>query len=244
MHAICNAAHIDIENVHDCLYEPNHAIRYANRYLNEANHNIRILEFIPVTDAFHSRQLAKSRKYIYRIVRAKDLNDHRIPISDLDYSYHIRPTVFDIERIKRATQMFMGLKDFRTFSAKSPTNRPIKYVRSLDTLTIEEGHPLMPYDPLCKNFEYWNIVCSSKGFLYKQVRRIVGVLIALGSDKITERDIYTMLHVPGHHNWLPHINPAPARGLFLAEVNYCPEEIEEYTVKYKWSEDEQRVILL
>ncbi|XP_026667201.1 tRNA pseudouridine synthase-like 1 isoform X2 [Ceratina calcarata] len=233
VHGLSNAAHIDIENIDDCFYEPTYALSSVNRFFNQSNHNIRILEFVPVTNDFNSRRLAKSRKYIYRILRAKDLNDHRIPVSEVQYCNHIRPTVFDTERIKRATQMFMGTKDFRTFSSKSISIKPIKYVRELDTLTLEEGHPFMPYDPLCKNFEYWNIVCSAQGFLYKQVRRIVSSLIALGSGVITERDIYIMLHVPGHHNWLPYLRLAPAQGLFLADVKYCQEEIEEYIIKYK-----------
>lgn len=83
--------------------------------------------------------------------------------------FYYRSDTFDSERIKRATQLFMGTKDFRTFCSKSISNRSINYVRNLNSLTIEKGYPLMPNDPLSQNFEYWNIICSAKGFLYKQV---------------------------------------------------------------------------
>lgn len=65
-----------------------------------------------------------------------------------------------------------------------------------------------------------------------QVRRITASLISLGAGIITEKDITTMLQVPNHKNWLPHIFVAPAHGLYLANVEYCQNEIDEYTLKY------------
>lgn len=63
----------------------------------------------------------------------------------------------------------MGTKDFRTFSAKAISNKPINYVRSLYSLTLEKGSPLMPFDPFSENFEFWEFKCSAKSFVYKQV---------------------------------------------------------------------------
>lgn len=82
---------------------------------------------------------------------------------------YFRSGTFDPERISRATQLFMGLKDFRTFCTDPKSNIPIKYVRNLDSLTFEKGSPLMPYDPVSENFDFWDFKCTSKGFLYKQV---------------------------------------------------------------------------
>lgn len=76
---------------------------------------------------------------------------------------------FDIDRARHGTQLFMGIKDFTTFSARAVTNRKIQYVRSLHSFTLEEAQPLMPFDPLSKNFTYWHFICKSRGFLYNQV---------------------------------------------------------------------------
>ncbi|XP_006617523.2 tRNA pseudouridine synthase-like 1 isoform X1 [Apis dorsata] len=237
VHSMCNLAHIDIKNKYDSIYYPNDTLKFVNRYLLNCDHNIRLLEFIPVKKTFHVRKLVNSRTYLYRFLIAKNKDEHRIPVTELNQCFHVRSDTFDSERIKRATQLFMGTKDFRTFCSKSISNRSINYVRNLNSLTIEKGYPLMPNDPLSQNFEYWNIICSAKGFLYKQVRRIVGALIALGSDKITEKDISVMLQVPGHHNYLPQIQTAPSYGLYLMNVEYCHEKLNEYIVKYKISDN-------
>lgn len=237
VHSMCNLAHIDIKNKYDSIYYPNDTLKYVNRYFFDCHHNIRLLEFIPVKKTFHVRKFIHSRTYLYRFSVTKNKDEHRIPITEINRCFHIRSDTFDLERIKRATQLFIGTKDFRTFSAKIVGNKPINYVRNLNSLTIEKGYPLMPNDPLSQNFEYWNIICSSKGFLYKQVRRIVGALFALGSGKITEKDITVMLQVPGCHNYLSQIETAPAYGLYLMNVEYCHKQLNEYVIKYKISDD-------
>lgn len=85
------------------------------------------------------------------------------------YHIHNRSETFDLERLKAGTKLFMGRKNFQTFSAKKISNRPINFIRTLNSLTIEEGQSLMPYDTLSQNFDFWNVVCSAKSFLYKQV---------------------------------------------------------------------------
>lgn len=145
--------------------------------------------------------------------------------------YSIRKPNFDIERVKHGIQLFEGLKDYTTFCADTKNNS-ISYVRMLDKLTLEKSIPLLPFDPLSQNYEFWNFTFKSKGFLYNQVRRITASLISLGAGIITEKDITTMLQVPNHKNWLPHIFVAPAHGLYLANVEYCQNEIDEYTLKY------------
>lgn len=237
VHAIHNLAHIDVENNCDFIHNPDEALRYVNRYLIKCGHNIRVLEAIPVKNTFHVRKCANSRTYLYRIMRAKNKNDHKIPIIEMDHCLLIKSDTFDPERIKRAVQLFMGTKDFRTFSAKTISNRPINYVRNLYSLTFEKSFPLMPFDPLSENFEFWEFKCSSKSFVYKQVRRIVTTLIALGTGQITEKDITVMLQVPGHHNFLPILRTVPSSGLFLLNVGYNQEYLDEHVIKYKISDN-------
>ncbi|CAK9813118.1 tRNA pseudouridine synthase-like 1 [Anthophora quadrimaculata] len=244
VHSLCNSAHIDIENKYNKIYNPNQVLRVVNRYFRSCNHDIRLLEFIPVKENFHARSLAKSRTYIYRIVKSKYNDEHRLPLGEFKHSFQLKSENFDFERMKRATQLFVGVKDFTTFSARNVSEKPIRYVRNLNSLTIENVGPFMPHDPLSENYEYWHIICSSRAFLYNQVRRIVSTLLALGVGKITERDINIMLQVPGHHNWLPQILTVPGFGLYLANVEYCQEELDQYIIKYKFSPDSELVDLI
>lgn len=76
---------------------------------------------------------------------------------------------FDIDRVKRGTELFMGVKDFTTFSSKTIANKKIEYVRALHIFTLEESQSLVPFDPLSENFRYFQFVCKARSFLYNQV---------------------------------------------------------------------------
>lgn len=53
---------------------------------------------------------------------------------------------------------------------------------------------------------------------------MVGTLIAVAGGSIKQRDVYEMLTIPSHYSWNNRVNPAPAHGLYLLNVEY-PEEI-------------------
>lgn len=41
VHSLCNAAHIDLQNRYDNIYNPDDIVRHVNRYLIKCRHNIR-----------------------------------------------------------------------------------------------------------------------------------------------------------------------------------------------------------
>ncbi|XP_029165134.1 tRNA pseudouridine synthase-like 1 [Nylanderia fulva] len=248
VHALCNSCHVELDNKYGRIYDTSKIKKYVNRYFAKCGHTIRLLDCIPVTYDFHSRYSCKSRTYIYRFMIPKIQEEQRISLVEMNHTFHLRAYNFDIDRARRGIQLFMGTKDFTTFSAKDEKTQK-RYVRSLQSFTLEEAQPLMPFDPLSKNFTYWHFVCSGRSFLYNQIRRMVGALFALGLGKITEKDITVMLQVPSHHNWNPRVTPAPPNGLHLLNVEYDPDElkrctiIEEQEEKLQLEEQEQELQL-
>lgn len=230
VHALCSLGHITLENKYKAPYDTNEIIKQLNRYFIRCSHFIRILECIPVTDDFDTRRIIKSKTYLYRFMRAKEYGEQRVPILETCHTFHLRSETFDIDRMRKATQLFMGLKDFRTFAADSINNTKPTYVRSLHKLTIEDAQPLMPIDELSDQFVYWNVIISSKGFVYNQVRRIVAALIALGTGRITERDINIMLNVPSIHSWNPNVQVLPAHALHLIKIEYDLDEFNKHII--------------
>ncbi|KYN31877.1 tRNA pseudouridine synthase-like 1, partial [Trachymyrmex septentrionalis] len=232
VHALSNTAHVELENKYNIVYKSSDVKSYVNRYFSKCGHTIRLLECIPVTQDFHVRFACKSRTYLYRFMIPKICGEQRISLPESIHTYHLRSYNFDIDRARRGIQLFMGTKDFTTFTAKAinKTNHKIHYVRALQTFTLEEAQPLMPFDPLSKNFTYFHFTCKAKSFLYNQVRRMIGALIALGLGKITEKDITVMLQVPSHHNWNTHVTPAPPNGLHLLNVEYDLDELRRCTI--------------
>lgn len=241
VHGLCSIGSLILENKYDTIYEPDQSKRCLNRYFKSCSHFIRIIEFFPVKDDFTFKKIIKSKTYIYRFMKAKENNEHRIPILETLHTFNICTETLDIDRMKKATQLFMGFKDFRTFTPKL-INNDVKYVRNLHSLTIEETQPLMPFDELSNYFTYWHIVISSKGFLYNQVRRIVAVLLELGKGKITERDINIMLQVPSDRTWRSNIPVVPPYGLHLMKLDLDLDKLNQYVIKNNYQEENVLVV--
>jgi tRNA pseudouridine38-40 synthase len=67
------------------------------------------------------------------------------------------------------------------------------------------------------------IEVQSSGFLYKQVRNMVGLLIDVGSGKRDARMVSTILESRDREAHL--YQGAAAQGLYLASVEYPPEQV-------------------
>ncbi|XP_074094241.1 tRNA pseudouridine synthase-like 1 [Cotesia typhae] len=231
VHALFNTAQVDLQHPTDPVYDTETIIRRLNAWLSRCGHEIRITSIYPITDDFDPRRNVKSRSYFYRLMVAKNFHEHKVPISELQRAWHIRGENIDIDALRNATRLFMGTKNFETFAGKNRTNREIKYVRSLNSLTIDPAVPFMPFDPLSDGFNFWHINISARAFLYNQVRKIVGALVGIASGIISERDVLTMLHVPSHLNWDQRIQMAPPQGLFLKNIEYDQEELANCILK-------------
>lgn len=55
---------------------------------------------------------------------------------------------------------------------------------------------------------------------FKQVRRIVGALVAVAQGKLQVSDVHCMIEEPSPNKWTPVATVAPAYGLYLLNVKY------------------------
>lgn len=234
VHALSMSAHFDLEHHSGkTFFDTNNLVKMMNRYLTSSNHDIRVLTCHEVSKNFHARHSAKSRTYMYRFLVAKDLTNKKMPILEHGRSMFFQPKEFDIEKLKSGIRLFQGTRDFQTFSNKAilDNKRYLKdynpsFVKTLH-VSLQQSVPLLPFDPLSDNFDYWCIIYTSKSFLYNQIRRITGCLLALAAGRISESTIMTMLQVPSHDNWCKNVAPAMAHGLYLANVEYDEEDVRE-----------------
>ncbi|XP_057320254.1 tRNA pseudouridine synthase-like 1 [Microplitis mediator] len=243
VHALINTAQVELEHPTDEFYDTDTAIRRLNSWFARCGHEIRITSIYPVTDEFDPRRNAKSRSYFYRIMIAKDFNEHKVPIAELQRAWHIRGDNIDIDALRAATRLFIGKKNFETFAGKNRTLKDIRYVRELNNVSIEPAAPFMPFDPLSELFNFWHINICARAFLYNQVRKIVGALVGIASGVITERDVTIMLQVPSHLNWDVRIQMAPPQGLFLKHIEYDKEELAKHILKPTNVEERPRKLL-
>jgi tRNA pseudouridine38-40 synthase len=157
--------------------------------------DINILEIEKAPSNFHARHSAKSREYIYRISKRRTAFEKK-------FVWWIKDKL-DVGKMKSACKLFIGMHDFQSFSEKTEEDISTKVL--IEKLEITDEKDLII------------IKIKASHFLWKMVRRIVGVLVEVGRDNLTEKDILKFLN---SYSDTPSKFTAPPSGLFLSKVEY------------------------
>lgn len=188
VHALCQVAHLDVKTV----LAPEIIKLKINDLLP---YDINILEVEKTNKNFHARHSAVSRSYIYQISR------RRTALGKY-FVWWIKDEL-DFDLMKKASELFVGLHDFSSFSDDDPEEKSTKVL--IDDIQLrEEGDLIL-------------IRIIGSHFIWKMVRRIVGVLVEVGRRKKTEKDILFYLNNKSDE---PSRFTAPPSGLFLERVYY------------------------
>ncbi len=194
VHALAQVAHLDVSTS-----LPPDTLRAR---LNEAlPADINILAVSVVPHRFHARHDAVARRYLYQIAR-------RRTAFAKPYVWWVRESL-DGDRMRQGARALEGFRDFESFAAKDISNKARDDRAS--TLVLVERLELIDAGDL--------LLVSIEGshFLWKMVRRIVGVLVAIGREELEVTAIDTLLTASSD---LPARLTAPASGLFLERVFY------------------------
>jgi tRNA pseudouridine38-40 synthase len=184
VHALAQVAHLDIYT----SATPEQLRRKIN---DELPADINLIAVDKVPHRFHARHDAVARSYVYQISR-------RRTAFGKPFVWWIKETL-DVRAMREAAALFVGMKDFRGFTDDDPEMKStLVHVQALE---IAEAGPLIL------------IRVQGSHFLWKMVRRIVGVLAAVGRGDIAPRQAVSAgLDVAAL--------TAPAAGLFLEGVYY------------------------
>jgi tRNA pseudouridine38-40 synthase len=191
VHALAQVAHLDLET--RLAPEP---LRLA---LNDRlPHDIHVLAAEKVSRRFHARHSAVARCYLYQVSR------RRTALAK-PFVYWVKDPL-DAARMRDAASAFLGLRDFRAFAAGALEDGETRVL--LDRVEVGEAGDL--------------ILLRVRGshFLWKMVRRLVGVLVEAGRGALSRRDVERMLRDGSE---LPARLTAPPSGLFLERVFYADE---------------------
>jgi tRNA pseudouridine38-40 synthase len=188
VHAIAQVAHLD---VHTSL-KPEILRRQLNDLLPA---DINILSVEPVPHRFHARHDAVERSYLYQISRRRTAFGKPLVWwvkEDLDAS-----------AMREAAARLVGRHDFRSFSDTDPDEKTT--LVQLERIAIaEEGDLLL-------------VRVEGSHFVWKMVRRIVGVLVEVGRGGLSVEDVERFLI---EDSPIPARLTAPSSGLFLERVSY------------------------
>ena len=188
VHALMQVAHLEIS--------PPGSLEQFRRHINDAlPPDVHLVSIAKAPHRFHARHAAVARSYLYQVARRR--------------SAFAKPFVWwvkeplDLARMSAAAARFSGMHDFQSFSDDDPDEKSTKVL--VDEVTVgEEGDLIL-------------IRVVGSHFLWKMVRRMVGVIVEIGRGGLEVDDVDRFLRAPAE---TPARLTAPASGLFLERVFY------------------------
>ncbi len=192
VHALRQVAHLDIRKP-----LPAETIR---RGINDSlPADIHILSVDTVPHRFHARHSAVARSYVYQVSRRRSAFAK-------PFVWWIREPL-DLVRIKAAAERLTGMHDFQAFSDDDPEDKSTEVLVE-DVTVAEDGDLIL-------------IRVAGSHFIWKMVRRMVGVLAEIGKGAMPVEHVDALLSpTSGIGGPTPAELTAPASGLFLERVFY------------------------
>ncbi|MEI6668703.1 MAG: tRNA pseudouridine(38-40) synthase TruA [Acidobacteriota bacterium] len=188
VHAMAQVAHLQLDTRTD-------EATLVATINDELPSDINIVELVRAPQRFHARHDAVARSYVYQISR-------RRTAFGKPFVWWVRDRL-DVDAMRRASEHFVGMKDFQSFAVRDDEDRSTKV--QVDGVEIVEREPLVL------------IRMAGSHFLWRMVRRVVGVLVEVGRRKLRADDILGILDGPSE---VPARLTAPPSGLFLERVFY------------------------
>jgi tRNA pseudouridine38-40 synthase len=162
--------------------------------------DICILNVEPAESNFHARHDAVARSYVYQISQRRTAFGKK-------FVWWIKDQL-SIELMNNAAKHFIGLKDFINFTDKEQEQGSTK-TQILHSEVIDFGDLII-----------FHVIGSH--FLWKQVRRMTGVLVDAGRSNLSSADVASFFKGTTD---IPAKLTAPPSGLFLEKVYYAKEDI-------------------
>lgn len=175
---------------------PKNLVRAMNSRLPEA---IRIMKAAYAKEDFDARLSAKGKEYRYQVYQADIEPPEYVPY----WTFCHRP--LDLKAMQAAAKRFVGRHDFVSFAA-NPNRELESTVRTIFSFEVKKvGHK-------------YTFIVRGDGFLYKQVRSMVGFLLTVGKGNEAPEAVSELLEAKAPRT--ARVETAPARGLRLEKVFY------------------------
>lgn len=199
VHALAQVAHLET------------ARRMPPRKLMESLNDalpagINILQVEEAAPLFHARHSARLRSYLYVI------SGHRTAFGKR-YVWWIRDHL-QLKKMQAASELFAGFHDYSSFADK-------RLDRDADARVKVEVTELQNVGDLI----FFRVAGSH--FLWKMVRRMVGVMVEVGRENLTIQDVGKMLKSPSE---IPARLTAPPSGLYLEQVLYEGDSLKPFAL--------------
>lgn len=193
VHALAQVAHLDVNrNIKPPLLK--------HQLNDNLPQDVVITNVELANPKFHARYDAVHRCYLYQISKRPSAFGKKMV-------WWVKDEL-NIDAMKQVAQLFIGMKDFKNFSEKSDEDKST-LVEISNIEIAEQGDLIL-------------IRVSGSHFLWKQVRRMVGVMVEAGRGKLSLKQIEQMFKQP---NELIAKLTAPPSGLYLEKVCYSGDKL-------------------
>ncbi|HEX4999692.1 MAG TPA: tRNA pseudouridine(38-40) synthase TruA [Terriglobia bacterium] len=173
----------------------------ARRKLNERlPADIAILSVEPAPRSFHARHDAIARTYLYQISKRKQAFTKR-------FVWWVKDDL-DVSAMERAAATLVGRHDFACFREKDHSRQEESTVVVVYRSEIETNEDIVQFR------------IEASHFLWRMARRLVGVLVRIGTGAMQEQDLVRLLTGKPDPAFEVAAWTAPASGLFLETVRY------------------------
>lgn len=163
-----------------------------------------LLDIAEVDNGFHARHDAVARTYSYQVSKRRTAFFKK-------YVWWVKETL-DVPAMARAAAMLTGRHDFVAFRAHDPARPDESTIVVVEDAGIEAEGDLIVFH------------ITASHFLWRMVRRIVGVLVKIGTGEITSEDFRALLEGKPNSKLDVAAWTAPASGLFLEKIEYVSKK--------------------
>jgi tRNA pseudouridine38-40 synthase len=193
VHALAQVAHLDVNKI----MKTQQLTHLLNDHLPA---DVVVLDVQPASPKFHARYDAIHRCYLYQISRRPSAFGKKMV-------WWVKDTL-DVEKMRQVARLFVGMKDFKNFAEKSDEDKST-IVEISNIEIVEQGDLIL-------------IRVSGSHFLWKQVRRLVGVMVEAGRGKLSAKEVESFFKTPSE---LVAKLTAPPSGLYLEKVCYPGDKL-------------------
>jgi tRNA pseudouridine38-40 synthase len=199
VHAVGQIAHLKVDELR--VNVTPRQIQFG--FNDNLPHDINVLKVANAPDNFHARHDAVARYYLYQI------STRRTALGK-NFVWWIKDEL-DVDAMSAAAKMIVGRHDFTSFAETEEGKKQSTKVEVVHSEIFRDG------DLICFRI-------GASHFLWKMVRRLVGMLAEVGRGNLNEDGFSRLLKF---HSDAAAKFTAPPSGLFLEKVLYRGDEAPE-----------------
>lgn len=199
VHALGQVAHVKLRKS-DRRHPHYDPARLLHEWNSRLPSDISIVDIDEQAPNFHARHDATARTYLYQIALRKTAFHKR-------HVWWIKEPL-DLAAMQEAARRFAGRHNFARFAQKDPSKPHESTIVVVDSAEVSDDDYLVLFR------------IDASHFLWRMVRRLVGVTVKIGRGEVTLEELDQLLENKGDASLDVAAWTAPAAGLFLESVRY------------------------